>query len=213
MRSLNSADEGLGVLTVDFADIFPWKKLDKEAKRIEPVDEDLAKAGLAPPPDFLLRSGSELFWGSGERGPIPGSFEALFPNLLTGTASETAGIPLVPSPGLFGDAEEIGNAGLSDLGRMTERDLLEGTEALHQWRGIFAVWLAMISAENPNAFQSFFRSYAQFIVGDSPEIPNALEKIARSLDEHEFRVATLAWMIVAALRKREAGENAKPQSG
>jgi hypothetical protein len=190
----------------------PAGKLDKETKRIEPVDADLAKAGFAPPLDLLLRSGSELYWGSGERGPIPGSFEGLFSNLLAGAASET-GISFVPPAGLFGDAEEISNAGLSDLGRTTERDLREGTEALHQWRGIFAAWLAMISAENPNAFQSFFRSYAQSIVGDSPEIPKALEKIARSLDQHEYRVATLAWMVVAAIRKREAGDYAKPQSG
>jgi hypothetical protein len=189
----------------------PAEKLDREANRIEPVDADLAKARFAPPPEFLLTSGSELFWGSGERGPIPGSFESLFSNPLVGAVSET-GISFVPPAGLFGDAEEIGNAGLSDLGRITERDLREGTEALHQWRGIFATWLAMISAEDPNAFQSFFQSYAQSIVGDSPEIPKALEKIARSLDQHEYRVATLAWMVVAALRKREAGENARPQS-
>ena len=196
MRSLNSADEGLGVLTVDFADIFPWKELDKEAERIEPVDEDLAKAGLAPPPDFLLRSGSELFWGSGERGPIPGSFEALFPNLLTGTASATQNSSCPFARFVWRRRGDRRTRVDRISGRMTERDLLEGTEALHQWRGIFAVLLAMISAENPNAFQSFFRSYAQFIVGDSPEIPNALEEIARSFGcsaNFGMRTSQLGW--------------------
>jgi hypothetical protein len=42
-------------------------ELRKEGKRIAPVDIDLANAGFAPPLDVLLFSGSEAFWGSGER--------------------------------------------------------------------------------------------------------------------------------------------------
>jgi hypothetical protein len=176
----------------------PASEICKEFKRIEPVDSDLAKARFAPPPDVLLYSGSELFWGSGEKGPVRGSFEALFPDFLARAVRET-GIPFAPPAGLFGNVEETAEAGLSDLSRITERDLVEGTEALRRWRDIFVAFYSMVATENP------VQSLALAIVGDSPEVPRALEKVMRSLDQHEWRVATLAWMVVAALRKREAG--------
>jgi hypothetical protein len=175
-------------------------ELHKEGRRIDPVDTDLANAGFAPPLDILLLSGSEAFWGSGDRGPVQGSIEALFSNLWA-EAEKTAGIHLVPPAGLFGSEDEIAQSGLSDLARVEERDLIEGTEALRKWRDIFVALYVTLSTEN--AAQSFVR----VIVGDSPEVLKALEKVMRSLDRHEWRVATLAWMVVAALRKREASGN------
>jgi hypothetical protein len=174
-------------------------ELYRESKKIDRVDADLANAGFAPPPDVLLLSGSEAFWGSGERGPVQGSIESLFPNLWT--EADKMGISLVPPAGLFGSEDEIAQSGLSELAMITEHDLIQGTEALHKWRDVFATMYAVLSVEGPA------QKFAQMVLGDSPDTLNAIEKVMRSLDQHEWRVATLAWMVVAALRKREAAEN------
>ena len=175
-------------------------ELNKEEKKIDPVDIDLANAGFAPPLDVLLFSGSEAFWGSGERGAVQGSMETLLSGLVA-DAEASAGIPLVPPAGLFGSEDEIAQSGLSDLARITEHDLIEGTNALRKWRDIFMMFHVIVSTENPA------QALAQAIVGDSLATSKALEKIMRSLDQHEWRVATLAWMVVAAIRKRELAEN------
>jgi hypothetical protein len=121
-------------------------ELNKEEKKIDPVDIDLANAGFAPPLDVLLLSGSEAVWGSGERGPVQGSIETSFPGVWADAESK-AGIPLVPPAGLFGSEDEIAQSGLSDLARITERDLTEGTDALRKWRDIFAAFYVAISTE------------------------------------------------------------------
>jgi hypothetical protein len=48
---------------------------------------------------------------------------------------------------LFGSEDEIAQSGLSDLARITERDLTEGTDALRKWRDIFAAFYVAISTE------------------------------------------------------------------
>jgi hypothetical protein len=53
-------------------------ELNKEEKKIDPVDIDPANAGFAPPLDVLLLSGSEAVWGSAERGPVQGSTRLRF---------------------------------------------------------------------------------------------------------------------------------------
>jgi hypothetical protein len=79
--------------------------------------------------------------------------------------------------------------------------LIEGTKALRSFYEVIAFLLATVSVPNP------LRGYALSIVWDSPAIPLALEKAARSLDEHEWHVTMLARMVVAAARSREAGED------
>jgi hypothetical protein len=103
--------------------------------------------------------------------------------------------------GLAGDPDETDRSGLSTLEEMTQSDLIEGTNALLNFYEVMAFFFAMVSAANP------FQAYALSIVGDSPAIPRALEKVLRSLDQHEWRVAMLAWMVVAAARSREAAED------
>jgi hypothetical protein len=118
-------------------------ELNKEEKKIDPVDIDLANAGFAPPLDVLLLSGSEAVWGSGERGPVQGSIETSFPGVWADAESK-AGIPLVPPAGLFGSEDEIAQSGLSDLARITEHDLTEGTDGLRKWRDIFVAFYVAI---------------------------------------------------------------------
>jgi hypothetical protein len=178
---------------------FSDKELEAEGKKIDPVDPDLAAAGFAPPIETLLRSGSEMFWGSGDQAP-PQSYIA---NFLT-EATRQSGIQFSPPPGLAGDPEETDQSALSTLERITQNDLIVGTKALLNFYEVMAFFFAMVSA--PNLFQA----YALSIVGDSPKIPRALEKVVRSLDEHEWRVAMLAWMVVAAARSREAAERGCP---
>jgi hypothetical protein len=47
----------------------------------------------------------------------------------------------------FGSEDEIAQSGLSDLARITERDLTEGTDALRKWRDIFVAFYVAISTE------------------------------------------------------------------
>jgi hypothetical protein len=169
---------------------------DREAKKIDPVDPDLAAAGFAPSMESLLRSGSEMFWGSSDQGPLQSSIA----NFLAEATSQS-GIQFFPPAGLAGNPEETGRSGLSALERITQSDLIEGTKALLNFYEVMAFFFAMVSAPNP------LQGYALSIVGDSPAIPRPLEKVVRSLDEHEWRVAMLAWMVVAAARSREAGED------
>jgi hypothetical protein len=89
---------------------------------------------------------------------------------------------------------------------MTQTDLIEGTKALSSCYQVMACFFGTVSAPNP------LQGYALSIVGDSPAIPRALEKILRSLDQHEWRVAMLAWMVVAAARSREAAEANRARS-
>lgn len=172
------------------------RELEAEAKRIDPVDPDLAAAGFAPPIEVLLRSGSEMFWGSAAKSPFPSDIA----NFLTEVTNQS-GIQFTPPIGLAGDPDETDRSGLATLEEITQSDLIEGTKALHSFYEVIAFFLATVSVPNP------LQPYALSIVGASPAIPLALEKIARSLDEHEWRVAMLAWMVVAAARSREAGED------
>ena len=166
-------------------------ELQAEAKKIDPVDPDLAAAGFAPPIEILLRSGSEMFWGSAAKGSFPSDIA----NFLTEVTNQSE-IQFAPPPGLAGDPDETDPSGLSTLERITQSDLIEGTRALRSFYDVMAFFFATASAPNP------FQAYAVSIVGDSPAIPLALEKVVRSLDQHEWRVAMLAWMVVAAARSR-----------
>jgi hypothetical protein len=71
---------------------FSERELEAEAKKIDPVDPDLAAAGFAPPMEVLLRSGSEMYWGSGDRGPVQGSIA----NFLAEATSQS-GIQFFPT--------------------------------------------------------------------------------------------------------------------
>ena len=178
---------------------FSKKELEAEAAKIDPVDADLAAAGFAPPMEVLLLYGSAMAWGSGD-GPVRGSLANDLSEFLT-EATKQSGIHFSPPEGLAGEPEEPDGSGLSTLDRITQRDLIEGTKALRSFYEVMAFSFAMIFAPNP------FQGYALSIVGDSPAIPHALEKVVRSLDQHEWRVAMLAWMVVAAARSREAGDD------
>jgi hypothetical protein len=106
---------------------------------------------------------------------------------------------------LAGNPKETDRSGLSTLDSITQYDLIEGTKTLRSFYEVMFFSLAMISAPNP------FQGFALSIVGDSPAIPHALEKVVRSLDQHEWRVAMLAWMVVAAARSREAKDGSARQ--
>jgi hypothetical protein len=172
-----------------------------ELRKAGPLDPSLADAGLAPPPDDILKFALESVWASGKASQILNSLEKLISPFASEKGQEVlAGFlralePYVAVSGLFGHREWIERSGLESLDKVSASDVLKA-------RRFYQFALAMADSASRGS---------EFLPSDiPPALGEALSKIARTLRESdEWCVAGLAACAIAAHRAMVAASQTK----
>jgi hypothetical protein len=165
------------------------KKRERFLRQIPDLDDELKKAGLDQPPDALLRTMSEAYWGPGK---TEVGLKILSENMAGQFGISAEQIAQISSKialaGLLGNHDEIDASGLAILKNANENDLVQG-------RANFQSFLSKI--DQLNSVEGFHDDEK---LG---KILSVIPMVSNSIFRPDWMISTIAAMVIAAHKFRK----------